>query len=194
MKLQPPKPRKNALLLCHSLSLTYGSLQQCKSTVSVRDRLRVRMLFPGLSCPRVPASHPIFLSVINNAGEMAATRDESPHRNGGEPTGSWLQSPKKYPPFESARAPTFSVCLIHPPPHQYHHPSLPRALHSFLVVYMYADHVTSCYYGRPSTAVTEAALKILKITGFNQEFILCSFTQEGQLFPFYASLYLDFTV
>lgn len=90
----PQNPEKNALLLCHSLSLTYGSLQQCKSTVSVRDRLRVRMLFPGLSCPRVPASHPIFLSVINNAGEMAATRDESPHRNGGEPTGGCLHLPK----------------------------------------------------------------------------------------------------
>lgn len=113
-KLRPPKPWKNALLLCHSLSLTYGSLQQCKSSVSVRDRLRVRMLFPGLSCPRVPASHPIFLSVINNAGEMAATRDESPHRDGGEPTGSCLQSPKKVPSVCVGEGPHF-LCLSLPP-------------------------------------------------------------------------------
>lgn len=31
------------------LPLTSGSPQRCKSTLSVRDGLRVRMLFPGLS-------------------------------------------------------------------------------------------------------------------------------------------------
>lgn len=43
ISLPPPRSRH---------SLTYGSRQQCKSSASVRDRLRVRMLFPGLPLPR----------------------------------------------------------------------------------------------------------------------------------------------
>lgn len=139
---------------CENAVGTYlptAAIQQWKSSASLRDRLRVRMLFPGVSVLLGGTSNQIFFffaSLINNAQVVTGIKYRSDTLNPGR-RGDALSNHRS--PL-CRGAPRVSVCL--PPPS----PSYRGPL--FLlppVICMHANHVT-CMYRRRSIAPALSAL------------------------------------